>query len=265
MDWRSQIRRCRLLLQYGMLQPYLTPDGGGALSWASPEERYPTREHWVAAAANLYTLGVDGVYSYLASWPHDELVCSMLREVAPARKERLRLAHKRYRFDEHDQECADELSAAGLPLYPWVLPLEIPEANQHRRYTLPFLCADDLHEYDQRLVLVQLYVTVDNLCSADDFEIYLNDRPLHSEPMRRTWGLHHARMLGAARTSTRPPTSGGPGLAMALTIDMQRVRPMQGWNTLEFCLAGRPDGLGGGARVHQVEIKVQYLAYPSRL
>jgi len=167
----------------------------------------------------------------------------------------------------YDEECATALTEAGLPLYPWVLPLEIPAADPNTHFDLPFLFADEMAEW--RLVdSVHLLFTVDNLCSEDDFRIFLNGRSLADQPLRRSWGLHHGRMLGQAHTSTRPPTSGGPGLAMTLRIDLttpETARPKPGRNLLEFCLAQRPVGLGGGARVHKLEIRVQYSPYASRL
>ena len=45
---------------YGMLQPYLTPDGGGAIEWGAPEDLYPSQEHFVAAAATIYAQGCEG-------------------------------------------------------------------------------------------------------------------------------------------------------------------------------------------------------------
>ena len=99
----------------------------------------------------------------------------------------------------------------------------------------------------------------------------MNGAPLHEEQLRRSHGLHHGLMLGADATitSSRPPTSGGPGLAMTLELGPlrgMRSLPRAGDNTLEFCLAARPEGLGGGVRVHKVELRVDYGAhYPSRL
>jgi len=86
---------------YGMLQPYLTPDGSGTFTWDGNEDIYPRHEHWCAAAANLYAQGVDGLYSYLARWPHEESTFRMLRDVHPARQGALRLADKSYRIDEY--------------------------------------------------------------------------------------------------------------------------------------------------------------------
>jgi hypothetical protein len=252
---------------YGMLQPYLSPDGGGALAWNAEEDLYPHLQHFRAAAANLYAQGADGVYSYLARWPHDESVFSMLREVSPRRQAALRLADKRYRLVEHDMDVAENLAKAGLPEYPWSLPLEIHEANPSQVYQVPFFCADKLGHDSSSSRRVSLYCTIDNLCSEDDLAISINSLSLASEPVHRTYGLHHARMLGAARTSTRAPTSGGPGLAMAIVIELRSVGlwPRHGHNLLGFCLRGRPIGLGGGVRVHKVELRVEYSPYPSRL
>ena len=43
-----------------MLQPYLTPDGGGAIEWGAPEDLYPSQEHFAAAAATIYAQGCEG-------------------------------------------------------------------------------------------------------------------------------------------------------------------------------------------------------------
>ena len=142
-------------------------------------------------------------------------------------------------------------------------PLEIDSADPEARHRVPFIIADDLASAG-RVRSVSLQLTVDNLCSEDTLQIFLNGESLEEEPMERTHGMHHARMLGADHTSSRPPHSGGPGLAMTLHIDLCKVRPKPGGNTLEFCLAARPVGLGGGVRVHKVELAVNMGAlYPS--
>eukprot|EP01045_Picozoa_sp_COSAG04_P004350 COSAG04_NODE_187_length_21001_cov_8.855277_19_plen_58_part_00 len=51
---------------------------------------------------------------------------------------------------------------------------------------------------------------------------------------------------------------------MSLHIDLQKVRPKAGANVLEFCLVARPQGLGGGVRVHKVELTIDMGShYPS--
>ena len=130
---------------YGMLQPYLTPDGGGAMSYSQPEEIYPSQEHFAAASANLYQQGCDGVYSYLGRWPHDGSVYRMLSAVGRG-AEPLREQNKRYRIDERDTGVVESLRKAGLPLLPWVLPLEIERADPSQRYAVPLMVADELAE-----------------------------------------------------------------------------------------------------------------------
>ena len=137
---------------------------------------------------------------------------------------------------------------------------------------------------------VCLRLTVDNLCSEDQLEIELNGHSLGlgqgqtdgagAVTVLRGYGVHIAawefdasssnlallagndREAGgwAKRTATRAPDSGGPGLAMALEVELRStdVRPRRGTNHLGLCLARRPEGLAGGVIVHSVSVEVDY-------
>ena len=143
---------------------------------------------------------------------------------------------------------------------------------------------------------VCLRLTVDNLCSEDRLEMELNGRSLGLQQgdtegtgavtVLRGYGVHIAawefdasssnlanlallagnyRAAGgwAHRTATRAPDSGGPGLAMALEVELRStaVRPRRGTNHLGLRLAGRPEGLAGGVIVHSVSVEVDYGAH----
>lgn len=119
-------RQCAV---YGMLQPYLTSESRGGDRSAA--DIYPTIQHIRAASANLYEIfGADGVYAYLQRWPHDAATYQLLAEVG--RPSHLIGQSKVYSMDEYDHATAVGLREAGLPRYPWQLPLVIPQAVRAR-------------------------------------------------------------------------------------------------------------------------------------
>ena len=241
---------------YGMLQPYLTTDAqAGAV--------YPSLEHWRGAAANLRVgRGVAGLYSYLGQWPHDAAESGTLRLLLELKQPRMLAASKTYRFADRDDGIAEELAGASLPEYPWQLPLTLAVGDAP--VDVPFELADDIAG-DRRVARVTLSVVADNLCSGDTLELSLNGAPVDSDarPVRRAPALHRGQLLGVAETSLRPPSSGGPGLAMSLAAELA-ASAKKGSNVLRCCLRGRPAGLGGAVTLHSLEIAVEMSHFPTQ-
>lgn len=82
--------------------------------------------------------------------------------------------------------------------------------------------------------------------SADEFTVLLNGTSLAGEECRR---------------DVRDHLSPYDGLRME--IDLRGIRPHRGRNLLEISLDKRPEGLGGGLNVEEVEIAVEYGHHPS--
>ena len=95
---------------------------------------------------------------------------------------------------------------------------------------------------------VLLRIAVSNLVTADRLEILLNGERLARETCRRDF------------IRKRDPYSG-----QWLEFHLEKVRPQKGRNLLEVSLCGRPAGLVGGVTVEDVEIIVEYGAYPATL
>ena len=153
-------------------------------------------------------------------------------------------------------------------------------------HELEFFVADDLQDaaVARRVRRVFLRLTVDNLCSEDLLGMELNGTSLHEGDVGvvRGYGQHIAiwdfdassanlRRLASdseaegwgARTATRAPDSGGPGLAMTVEVELRSAgaRPKKGLNRLGLCLVSRPDGLVGGVVLHSVSVEIDYGAH----
>ena len=93
----------------------------------------------------------------------------------------------------------------------------------------------------------RLSVRIRDLVSADELRIELNGHSLEGQRWRRSYGDTIA-----------------PYASQWLEIDLDTVRPRNGWNTLDFALVSRPADLDGTLVVEDVELVVEYGPYPSR-
>ncbi len=217
---------------YAMLQPYRHNE---SRRFNRPENASP--EMMRAAAANLWALDVDGLYTWFLPWPLGDTERSTLTELGDPG--RIGGTDKHY-FLRRRCEDAKEYD------YPAHLPLEIPNAEPGRVYEVPFSIADDPTNDHIRSILLR--VAVSNLVSRDQLEIALNGNPLQPGSCRRS------------SIRTRDPYAG-----QLLEFALDASRPKQGANLLTICLHERPEGLGGGVVIEDVEIKIEYGLYPKAL
>ena len=214
---------------YGMLQPlYALEDRPlGTM-------RHASAAMMRAAAANFWELGVDGLYTWYLRWPLGEVERTILTELGDP--DLARGGDKHYFLRRRYEPSADHDYEAHLPL-------ELPVADAHRRYQVPFRIADDTGSDRVRRVLLR--ISVENLVSADRLDVRLNGQPLSGEACRRS-----------------PIRRIEPYAGQWLEFDLQRVHPRKGGNRLEIGLVERPANLTGGVSVEDVEIIVEYGAYP---
>ncbi len=233
-DWVVEAAHENDVSVYGMLQPYVKDEAVG-----SPERIYPTAAQMRAAAANLWDRGVDGLCTWFMRWPLGDTERAILSEIGDA--DALVEADKCYTLNERSKE-AQELG------YEFRLPLVIPQAEADRRYAIPFHIADDVDGAGERIGRIVLRLDVTNLLSADTLTVNLNGQSLASEPLLRGFEWHVAPYQG-----------------QSMEFLLTTVRPRKGANVLEIALEKRPPNMVGGITIHNVEIQIEYGAYPSRL
>ena len=128
------------------------------------------------------------------------------------------------------------------------LPLEIPAADPSKRYSIPFYIADDIEGGTDRIRQVQLRLNISNIVSEDRLTVLLNGESLTQETCLRDYGNPF-----------------GPYSAQWLEFHLKKVRPRKGQNILEISLDSRPEGIGVGIKVEEMEVYVEYGSYPSAL
>lgn len=219
---------------YPMLEPYTKNTSTGARV-----REYNTPEHLRAAAANYWALGGDGLYTWFLRWPLGDAERRALTELGDP--DLVKEANKRY-FVRRRSERGAEMG------YDAPLPIDIPEADPSKRYSIPFSIADDLVGAKERVRQVHLRINLRNLVSADRVTVLLNGESLVGETCLREsgWFIN--------------PYSG-----QWLEFHLERVRPRRGKNTLEISLDGRPAGFASGITIEEVEVFVEYGPFPSRL
>jgi len=217
---------------YAMLQPYRHDE---SRRFHQPENASP--EMMRAAASNFWELDVDGLYTWFLPWPLGDTERSTLTELGDP--DLIKEADKHY-FLRRRCDDAEDYD------YPAHLPLEIAEADPERSFEIPFRIADD--PQDDRVQRILLRIAVTNLVSRDQFEVTLNGSPLQPGTCRRS------------SIRSRDPYAG-----QWLEYELNVSRPTGGPNLLTVCLHERPEGMGGGVVVEDVEIVVEYGSYPKTL
>lgn len=223
-DWLVQEAHQNETSVYAMMQPYRTG--------APPQ--HATLAMMRAAAASFWELGVDGLYSWFLSWPLGDSERSILTELGGP--EQVKEGNKHYFLRRHAEQTAEHDYEAFLPME------ILPDPDQQHR--IPFVIADDTQ--NDRVSSVRLKLGISNLVTADQLEVHLNGASLWAEPCRRT-----------------PLRSLDPYSGQWLEFQLDKIRPQKGHNILEISLKGRPDGFGGRATVEDVEIIIEYSAYPA--
>ena len=233
-DWLIEAAHAADISVYGMLQPYVRDENSG-----SPDQVYASAAATRAAAANYWSKGVDGLYTWFLRWPLADAGRRTLSEIGdPAL---VAEASKCY-VQRRRSDAAVEMG------YEAHLPLAIPAADPQVRHALPFYIADDIEGAGARIRQVQLRLRIRQTVSADRLTILLNGKSLEGELCRRRYGHEF-----------------GPYDAQWLEFELEGVRPRQGGNLLEISLDSRPVGLAGGISLEEMEIYLEYGPYPSKL
>ena len=233
-DWLVEAAHEADVSVYGMLQPYVRNEGTGA-----PERVYATAENTRAAAASFSARGVDGLYTWFMRWPLGEAQRTTLTELGDP--DLVKQGDKHYVLRRRS-EPATELG------YEAALPVEIPTADPKVRYSIPFYIGDDMQAEADRVRRVRLKIRIRDLVSADRLSVLLNGESLAGQPCLRDYGDPF-----------------GPYSAQWLEFHLIDVLPRKGQNLLEISLDGRPEGLAGALQVDEMEVLIEYGAYPSRL
>ena len=160
MEWTIEAAHEVDVPVYGMLQPFVEVGYPGH----GYDEHY-TPEMMRAAVSNYLAKGADGVYAWFLDWPLGATERNMLTEMA--NPDLMVEADKQYRLSRRTEP------AAGLG-YDTTLPLEIPEAEPGRRYSIPVYIADDIEGKADRIKSVTLRMRVGNTVTADRISVWLN-------------------------------------------------------------------------------------------
>ena len=242
MEWTIEAAHEVDVPVYGMLQPFVEVGYPGH----GYDEHY-TPEMMRAAVSNYLAKGADGVYAWFLDWPLGATERNMLTEMA--NPDLMVEADKQYRLSRRTEP------AAGLG-YDTTLPLEIPEAETGRRYSIPVYIADDIEGKADRIKSVTLRMRVGNTVTADRLSVWLNGESLENEAVSRDPGAYVRIPVSPHRIEHYS--------AQWIEIELSSVRPRQGENVVEVSLDGRPAKLGGGVTVDDLEVVVKYGVYEVR-
>jgi hypothetical protein len=233
-DWIVEAAHGADVSVYGVLQPFVRDQSTG-----SELHRYPTAAQARAAAANYWDRGVDGLCAWFMKWPLGDTERRILSDLGDA--DLMIEGDKHYVLRERSE-------AGELQGYEFSLPIDIPNADPNRRYSIPMRIADDTESAGDRIRQIVLKIAIDNVMTDDKFTILLNGESLAGETCYR-----------------RLPRSVDPYSGQILEFHLEEAIPKKGENRLEISLDERPENMGGGVKVHDVELFVEYAAYPSRL
>ena len=171
-----------------------TAHAAGTSVYAMIQTRYHTRHErgWAtpammrAAAANHWTRGADGMYTWALQWPLGDAGRRILSELGDP--ELAKEGDKHYLVNKH-LEVAEKVG------YQTLLPLEIP-ASDRSRHRIPFTIADDIQAAPERIRRVRLKINITDLVSADQLRISLNGRSLAQETLPEGLQFENHSLLG---------------------------------------------------------------------
>ena len=226
-DWLIESAHASDVSVYPMIEPYSVESG----------DEYATPAMMRAAAANYWDRGADGMYTFFLRWPLGDTERRILTEMGDP--DLLTESDKHYIVTR-------STSYSGQVGYDTPLPLQVQVSETP--HSIPFYVADDLEGVANRARQIHLKINITNLVSADRLSMSLNGRSLAAETCRRSPAGKHVPYAG-----------------LWLTFHLQEELPRKGRNVLEIALLGRPDGLAGEVTVEDVEVTVEYGAYPSGL
>ena len=191
-----------------------------------------------AAASNHLDKGVDGLYAWFFKWPFGDAERSLLSELGDPDLANGKSRH--YFLPWRDESNA----AVG---YDRALPQPIPVGGSA---AIPFYISDDVSDNvaaDGQVRQVLLRVNLFNTVSGDDVTMAMNGDSLTGETAVRSYGGVVA-----------------PYESQWLEIELEKIRPQKGRNTLEVTLHSRPEDLNGDITVADLEVVVHFGPYPTR-
>ena len=233
-EWLVEAAHERNVPVYGMLMPHIATKETG-----SPITVHATSQNIRAAAANYWQRGVDGLYTWFMPWPLGDAQRQTLSELGDP--ELIEQRDKHYVLHRRSEQAAKMGYDAHLPI-------EVPAADPAKRYMIPFSIADVVVGSKDRIRSVQIRIKIDNLVSADRLTVLLNGSSLDRESCQRDFSNRNAPYVG-----------------QWLQFQLEEIRPRKGENVLAISLDRRPAGLEGGVTIQNVEVLVEYGAYPSTL
>ncbi len=233
-DWLIEAAHQTDTSVYAMLMPYV-----GHESTGESERVWPTAEQMRAAVANLWSRGVDGMYTWFMRWPLGDTERRILTELGDP--DLVEEGDKHYVL-ARSVESGDESH------YESPLPIEIAASDTGTRHPVPFYIADDIEGAHDRIRQVRLKLRIYDLVSEDRLTLMLNGQSLESETCLRDY-YSHINAYGGQR----------------LEFHLKNVRPRKGQNLLEISLDRRAEGLMSPLRIDMMELIVEYGSYPSTL
>ena len=234
-EWLTEAARGTETSVYPIVQPNCVLEDD--LRWHNRE--FATPQMMAAAAANFHQRGADGLYCWFLDWPLGATERHILTLLANPRL--LPETDKHY-FLPRRTAGTEELG------YQLPLPLQIEAADTGTRHALPLFVSDDIEDRSDRIRRITLRVRVYDLVSRDRLSLFINGASLAEEACLRQYGERF-----------------DPYNHMWLEFDLRRVRPRKGENLLEIRLDQRVDELLSPLKIDQVELKIEYGVYPSKL
>jgi hypothetical protein len=199
-----------------------------------------------ACAANLWNMGVDGLMTWFARWPHGDIERAWMGQIGDADL----LSESSKVYSVLAEALADPARLQGLPAADFVgeagyalqLPRELRSSGVPA--TVELIIADDVSGAKaERLLSVRLDLVISNLMAADQLSIELNGCSLEHAPLQRTY---------------ENASYSGQRLSFDL-LAMAETRPVHGSNTLVVALRGRPPSMADkGVALMRVECRVDY-------
>ncbi|MBM3933623.1 MAG: hypothetical protein FJ319_04885 [SAR202 cluster bacterium] len=192
---------------------------------------FATPAMYHAAAASYFDRGCDGMYSWFMRWPLGDTERRTLADIG--NPDILRESTKHYVVNRKS-DYTDKLG------FKRPLPLEINCVDPGKRHAIPFYLADDPVESKGRIHEIRIRMRLHNMVSADRISLFLNGQSLAAEPC-----AHY-------RASNMYPYDRWAELTL------HRVQPRKGHNVLEISHDFRPERLGYGLAVEDLEVLVKY-------
>ena len=234
LDWIVEAAHAHDTSVFGFLHPARSDE-----SRRFTERKHASTEMLRAAASNYFDRGVDGLYTWFLPWPFGPEQLGFLNEMGDP--DTLRKGNKQYHVRRRNELTAE----IG---YDAPLPLEIPFGYPGKLHEIEFYVSDDLEKERNRVQRVTLQLNIIDMVTADRLTVLLNGQTLEGEHCRRSY----SSLLE-------------PYVGQWLEFDLVNIWPRHGQNILALSLEERPPHLESTLRVDDVELIIEYGAFPTGL